>query len=103
MMGRESEDDAELGGGVGGGGEDFPAAGLEVVGDGAEPGEGDLVGRGGDGAELEDGDVVVDWRRRRPPEARRDLHSPVHSRRSSLLAPPRLLLLLHLLLLRGVR
>ncbi|KAI3441911.1 uncharacterized protein J3R85_001969 [Psidium guajava] len=37
--------------------EDLPAAGLEVVGDGAVPGEGDLVGGGGDGPELEDGDA----------------------------------------------
>lgn len=52
-----SEDHAELRRVGAGRREDLPAAGLEVVGDRAEPGESDLVGGGGDGPELEDGDV----------------------------------------------
>lgn len=48
-----SEDHAELGRVGCTGWQDLPAAGLELVGDGAIPGEGDLVGGRGNRPELE--------------------------------------------------
>nr|CAD1829329.1 unnamed protein product [Ananas comosus var. bracteatus] len=81
-----SEDDAELGGVVAGGGEDLPAAGLEVVGDGAVAGHRNAVARRRRRPELEHRDV------RRPP---RHLHRPVQSGTSAAAAgapsgfPPR--------------
>lgn len=66
-----SKGDAELRRVGGTRGKDLPAAGLEVVGDGAVSGERDFVGGGGDGPELEYGDV-----RRRT----RDLDGAVHAR-----------------------
>ena len=55
----ESEDHAKLGGVGLNGGEDLPAAGLEVFGDGAIAGERDLVVGGGDRAELKNRDGGV--------------------------------------------
>lgn len=64
-----SKDDAELRGVGGTGRQDLPAAGLEVVGDGAESGESDLVGGGSNRPELENRNVG---------EPARDLHGAVH-------------------------